>query len=89
VRRSASQSHLPKTDLSSAMAQWAPWTRRRSMRLLHFRRTSVERLFAIHAKVALLAKRDRRPLDSYARHDCELYQLAGQPDVPAMLRSSK
>ena len=56
------------------------------MRLLHFRRTFVEKLFAIHAKVELL-ERDRRPLGSYARHYYDLHQLAGQPEVVAMLRS--
>jgi len=56
------------------------------MPLLHFRRTFVEKLFAIHDKVELV-KRDKRPLGSYARHYYDLYQLAETPDVPAMLRS--
>ena len=38
-----------------------------SMRLLHFRRTFVEKMFAIHSKVELL-KRHRLPLGAYARH---------------------
>jgi len=54
------------------------------MRLLHFRRTFVEKLFAIHGKVELL-KRDGKPIGSYARHYYDLYQLARTPDVPAML----
>jgi len=57
-----------------------------SMRLLHFRRTFVEKLFAIHGKVELL-KLDRRPLGGYARHYYDLFQLAGQPEVLAMLTS--
>jgi hypothetical protein len=57
-----------------------------SMRLLHFRRTFVEKLFAIHSKVELLT-RDGRPLGSYARHYYDLYQLAAQPEVIAMLQS--
>jgi hypothetical protein len=57
-----------------------------SMRLLHFRRTFVEKMFAIHSKVELL-KRDGRPLGSYARHYYDLFQLAAQPEVIAMLRS--
>jgi len=57
-----------------------------TMRLLHFRRTFVEKLFAIHAKVELL-KRDGRPIGSYARHYYDLYHLAGQPEVRAMLAS--
>lgn len=59
-----------------------------SMRLLHFRRTFVEKLFAIHSKVALL-RRDGRPLGSYARHYYDLYQLAAQPEVIAMLQSAE
>lgn len=57
-----------------------------TMRLLHFRRTFVEKLFAIHAKVELL-KRERRPIGGYARHYYDLYQLARQAEVGAMLRS--
>lgn len=56
------------------------------MRLLHFRRTFVEKLFAIHAKVELL-KRDGRPLGSYARHYYDLFHLAGQEEVLKMLSS--
>jgi len=56
------------------------------MKLLHFRRTFVEKLFAIHGKVEKF-KRDGTPLGSYARHYYDLYQLAGQPDVTAMLAS--
>jgi hypothetical protein len=59
-----------------------------SMRLLHFRRTFVEKMFAIHAKVELL-KRDGRPLGPYARHYYDLYQLAAQPEVIAMLKSAE
>jgi hypothetical protein len=55
-----------------------------TMWLLHFRRTFVEKLFAIHGKVELL-KRDGRPVGSYARHYYDLAQLALQPDVHAML----
>jgi len=57
-----------------------------TMRLLHFRRTFVEKMFAIHAKVEIL-KRDGRPIGSYARHYYDLYQLSLTPEVPAMLAS--
>lgn len=57
-----------------------------TMRLLHFRRTFVEKLFTIHAKVEIL-KRDGRPIGPYARHYYDLYQLAGEPEVRAMLES--
>lgn len=59
-----------------------------SMRLLHFRRTFVEKLFAIHGKVELL-KRDGRPIAAYARHYYDLYQLAGRDEVLAMLDSAE
>ena len=58
------------------------------LRLLHFRRTFVEKMFAIHGKVELL-KRDRQPLGSYARHYYDLFQMSGHPEVQAMLRSAE
>ncbi len=58
------------------------------MRLLHFRRTFVEKLFAIHAKVELF-KRDGQALGSYARHYYDLAQLAEQPEVVRMLHSAE
>ena len=58
------------------------------MRLLHFRRTFVEKMFAIHGKVELL-KRDERPLGSYARHYYDLFHLAAQEAVVAMLVSDE
>jgi hypothetical protein len=59
-----------------------------TLRLLHFRRTFVEKMFAIHSKVQLF-KRDKQPLGSYARHYYDLFQLAKQPEVEAMLRSAE
>ena len=56
------------------------------MTLLHFRRTFVEKLFAIHGKVARL-QADGTPIGKYARHYYDLYQLAGQPEVLTMLQS--
>jgi hypothetical protein len=58
------------------------------MRLLHFRRTFVEKMFAIHSKVELL-KRDGQPLGAYARHYYDLFQLSKQAEVIAMLRSAE
>ena len=58
------------------------------MRLLHFRRTFVEKMFAIHSKVELL-KRDGRALGTYARHYYDLFQLASQAEVVEMLRSAE
>jgi hypothetical protein len=59
-----------------------------TMRLLHFRRTFVEKMFAIHSKVELL-KRDHRGLGTYARHYYDLFQLAGRDEVLDMLRSDE
>ena len=59
-----------------------------SMRLLHFRRTFVEKMFALHGKVELM-KENGRPLGPYARHYYDLFQLAAQPEVLEMLRSAE
>jgi hypothetical protein len=59
-----------------------------AMRLLHFRRTFVEKLFAIHGKIQLLIG-EGRPLGPYARHYYDLFQLAAQDEVMAMLRSGE
>ena len=56
------------------------------MRLLHFRRTFVEKMFAINAKVEAF-KQEGKPIGGYARHYYDLYCLADQPEVLAMLRS--
>lgn len=57
-----------------------------SLPLLHFRRTFVEKMFALHGKVELL-KRDGRPLGTYARHYYDLHRLAAEAEVTAMRRS--
>jgi hypothetical protein len=56
------------------------------LRLLHFRRTFVEKMFALHSKVELL-KHNRQALGTYARHYYDLFQLAAQAEVIAMLKS--
>ena len=58
------------------------------MRLLHFRRTIVEKMFAIHAKVEAF-KRTRLPIGAYARHYYDIFMLAERPEVLAMLRSEE
>jgi len=58
------------------------------MTLLHFRRTFVEKLFAIHGKVEQL-KEDDAPLGRDVRHYADLYVLAGRPEVTAMLASDE
>ena len=59
-----------------------------SLRLLHFRRTFVEKMFAIHSKVELF-KRESRPLGGYARHYYDLFQLSRRPEVLAMLQAEE
>lgn len=58
------------------------------MRLLHFRRTFVEKLFAIHAKVELF-KREGIGIGSYARHYYDLFCLSERPEVLQMLNSNE
>ena len=58
------------------------------LRLLHFRRTFVEKMFAIHSKIVLF-QRQRQPIGSYARHYYDLFQLSGQPEVMTMLKSDE
>ena len=56
--------------------------------LLHFRRTFVEKMFAIHAKVEIF-KETGKPIGTYARHYYDLWCLAQQPEVTAMLHSAE
>jgi hypothetical protein len=58
------------------------------MDLLHFRRTFVEKLFAIHGKVERL-EQEGVPLGRDVRHYADLYVLAGRPEVKAMLESEE
>jgi Nucleotidyl transferase AbiEii toxin, Type IV TA system len=58
------------------------------MRLLHFRRTFVEKMFAIHAKVEAY-KKTGKEIGGYARHFYDLFCLAERPEVRAMLRSEE
>jgi Nucleotidyl transferase AbiEii toxin, Type IV TA system len=75
---------LHETGTSLGADDEAPF----EMRLLHFRRTFVEKMFAIHAKVEAL-KSAGQPLGGYARHYYDLYCLLERPEVPAMLRSEE
>jgi hypothetical protein len=54
------------------------------MALLHYRRTFVEKLFALHGKVIRLLDEDR-PLARDARHYSDLHALAGTHEVRVML----
>ncbi len=56
------------------------------MSLLHFRRTFVEKMFALHGKVIRL-RDEGHPLGRDARHYSDLHALAGQHEVRTMLAS--
>lgn len=58
------------------------------MRLLHFRRTFVEKLFAIHSKVEKF-KQSGIGIGGYARHYYDLFCLAERKEVLEMLRSKE
>ncbi|MGK7929562.1 MAG: nucleotidyl transferase AbiEii/AbiGii toxin family protein [Spirulina sp.] len=58
------------------------------MLLLHFRRTFVEKLFAIHSKV-VKSQKDGSVIGTNARHYYDLFFLAQTPEVQAMLRSEE
>lgn len=58
------------------------------MRLLHFRRTFVEKMFAIHAKVEAFKAR-HTSIGAYARHYYDLFCLADRPEILAMLNSKE
>lgn len=82
--RSFLSEFLADTGATLGAENEAPFT----MRLLHFRRTFVEKLFAIHKKVELL-KRDGVPVGPHARHYYDLYQLASREEVTAMLHTDE
>ncbi len=75
---------LHETDISLGAEDEEPF----EMRLLHFRRTFVEKMFAIHAKVETF-KRSGIGIGGYARHYYDLYCLAERLEVHDMLRSSE
>lgn len=58
------------------------------MTLLHFRRTFVEKLFAVHDRVLRLVQ-SGIPLAREARHYSDLYVLADREEVLGMLRSDE
>jgi predicted nucleotidyltransferase component of viral defense system len=58
-----------------------------SMMLLHFKRTFVEKLFAIHDRVNEYQQRGK-PIDQHARHYYDLYQLAQRDEIKQLLESA-
>ena len=76
--------YLQETGVSLGADDEGPF----EMRLLHFRRTFVEKMFAIHGKVDAYQETGRE-IGGYARHYYDLFCLAERPEVPAMLRSEE
>ncbi len=58
------------------------------MKLLHFRRTFVEKLFTLHSRVER-AKKQGKELGRDARHYYDLAMLLAQPETGAMLESDE
>ena len=86
-RRSV-RSYLGEFAASEGVELVSPDLAAFEMKLLHFRRTFVEKLFAIdHAVAAALAKGG--PIGPRARHYFDLAALAVQPEVRAMLEGSE
>ena len=75
---------LEETGVTLGADDEGPFT----MRLLHFRRTFVEKMFAIHGKVDAY-KTTGREIGGYARHYYDLYCLAERPEVIATLSSDE
>ncbi len=75
---------LDETGVTLGADDEGPFT----MRLLHFRRTFVEKMFAIHGKVDAY-KSTGREIGGYARHYYDLYCLAERPEVIATLSSDE
>lgn len=75
---------LQETGVSLGAEDEGPFT----MRLLHFRRTFVEKMFTIHGKVEAF-KTQGREIGGYARHYYDLHCLAERPEVLSMLRSAE
>jgi hypothetical protein len=63
----------------------APFT----MRLLHFRRTLVEKLFTLHDRVERQVRGRGEPLGAHARHYYDLHCLLQQAAVGEMLQSAE
>jgi predicted nucleotidyltransferase component of viral defense system len=75
---------LQETSTSLDAEDETPFT----MLLLHFRRTFVEKLFAIHNYIEAY-QRKGTPFDKYARHYYDLYQLAQRTEVRELLKSKE
>lgn len=60
-----------------------------TMKLLHFRRTFLEKMFALHDKVERGLIKEGREIGTYVRHYYDIYQLLQQADVIDMIKGQK
>ncbi|TRU02997.1 MAG: nucleotidyl transferase AbiEii/AbiGii toxin family protein [Microcystis sp. Msp_OC_L_20101000_S702] len=75
---------LDSQNVESGTADRLPFV----MRLLHFRRTFVEKLFTLHSRVER-AKKQGKDLGRDARHYYDLAMLLGEPQTKSMLESDE
>lgn len=77
--------HLVREGVATAQDDCLPFT----MRLLHYRRTLVEKMFALHDKVVRGLLHDGKAIGSYARHYYDVGRLLPREEVKAMLASTE
>lgn len=75
--------HLVSNGVAPDQEDCSPF----QMNLLHFRRTVVEKMFALHDKVARGLLQEGKPIGGYARHYYDLAQLLPRGEVTSMLDS--
>jgi hypothetical protein len=68
---------LDRRGIDSGAGDQTPF----AMRLLHSRRTFVEKLFTLHDRVERLVRREGRPLGAYARHYFDVARLLEHEEV--------
>lgn len=76
--------HLTKAGKLKGHVECQPF----DLKLLHFRRTFIEKMFALHDKVERPVENDTL-IGNYARHYYDLSQLMQQKEVEDMLSSSE
>lgn len=77
--------HLVSVGVAPVQEDCTPF----KLNLLHFRRTFVEKMFALHDKVARGFIVEGKPIGSYARHYYDVSQLLQRDEVKAMLEGSE
>lgn len=83
------QSFLGQRIQSAAPATLSPDCEPFSVWVLHFKRTLVEKLFALHDKVERGYLQEGQPLKSYARHYYDIAKLLSTQEAVDMLNSGE